>query len=108
MATPDFSKIWGSNVASSDRYTFTDADYLTGWKYIGSVPPAREAFDTLFRDIDTKLAYLNTTLTQTGNNIATQIAAHNTDKTAHPNMIVMSKTQPTDITNDGIWIELLD
>lgn len=108
MATPDFSKIWGSNVASGDRYTFTDADYLAGWKYIGSVPPAREAFDTLFRDIDTKLAYLNTTLTQKGNNILTQIATHNKDKAAHPNMIVMSKAQPTDITNDGIWVELLD
>lgn len=59
MSTPDFSKIWGSNVSPENRYKFTDSAYLEGWSYIGSVPPAREAFDTLFRDIDTKMSYLN-------------------------------------------------
>ena len=80
MSTPDFSKIWGSNVSPENRYKFTDSAYLEGWSYIGSVPPAREAFDTLFRDIDTKMSYLNDELknqSDSANKHDANAAAHN-------------------------------
>ncbi|MEQ2422235.1 hypothetical protein WMO23_05755 [Megasphaera sp. CLA-AA-H81] len=97
MATPDFTKIWGSNVATSDRYTFTDSDYLQGWAYVGSVPPAREAFDTLFRDIDTKMAYLNDELknqSDAANEHDANAAAHNAMATTADDTLV-----PTSDTN---------
>lgn len=80
MSTPDFSKIWGSNVSPENRYKFTDSAYLEGWSYIGSVPPAREAFDTLFRDIDTKMSYLNDELKNQSDSVKehdANVAAHN-------------------------------
>ena len=44
MPTPDFSKIWASN-SPLPEYTFSDADYLTGWDYVGSAPPTKNEFD---------------------------------------------------------------
>ena len=79
MSTPDFSKIWGSNVSPENRYKFTDSAYLEGWSYIGSVPPAREAFDTLFRDIDTKMSYLNDKL----KNQSDSVKEHDANAAAH-------------------------
>lgn len=79
MSTPDFSKIWGSNVSPENRYKFTDSAYLEGWSYIGSVPPAREAFDTLFRDIDTKMSYLNDEL----KNQSDSVQKHDANAAAH-------------------------
>lgn len=56
MATPDFSKIWGS--AAESKYTFTDDDYVRGWQFIGSTPPSRQMFDAWMRSGDEKNKYL--------------------------------------------------
>lgn len=57
MPTPDFSKIWASN-SPLPEYTFSDADYLTGWDFVGSAPPTKNEFDAWFRLVDEKLNYL--------------------------------------------------
>lgn len=110
MAIPDFTKIWGSNVATSDRYTFTDSEYLQGWAYVGSVPPAREAFDTLFRDIDTKMAYLNQQIIAAGNKTSEVIEQHNVSDTAHSNRLYVSKTadKPASMADNGMWVEIIE
>lgn len=110
MAIPDFTKIWGSNVATSDRYTFTDSEYLQGWAYIGSVPPAREAFDTLFRDIDTKMAYLNQQIIAAGNGVSEAIEQHNASDTAHSNRLYVSKSadKPASMADNSIWVEIVE
>lgn len=110
MAAPDFTKIWGSNVAASDRYIFTDHDYLEGWSYIGNVPPAREAFDTLFRNIDTKMAYLNQQIIAASNVPAEAIEQHNASDTAHSNRLYVSKTadKPASMADTGMWVEIVE
>ena len=57
MATPDFSKVWASNSPLPD-YTFSDADYLTGWDFVGSAPPTKNEFDAWFKMVDEKLNFL--------------------------------------------------
>lgn len=57
MPTPDFSKIWASN-SPLPEYTFSDADYLEGWDFVGSAPPTKNEFDAWFRMVDTKLKWL--------------------------------------------------
>lgn len=57
MATPDFSKVWASN-SPLPEYTFSDADYVTGWDFVGSAPPTKNEFDAWFRMVDEKLNYL--------------------------------------------------
>lgn len=57
MATPDFNKIWATN-SPLTKYEFTDENYLTGWNFIGSIPPARSMFDTLQKNTDEKLKWL--------------------------------------------------
>ena len=57
MPTPDFSKIWASN-SPLPAYTFSDADYLTGWDFVGSAPPTKNEFDAWFKLVDTKLNWL--------------------------------------------------
>ena len=57
MPTPDFSKIWASN-SPLPEYTFSDADYLTGWDFVGSAPPTKNEFDAWFKLVDTKLNWL--------------------------------------------------
>ena len=110
MAIPDFTKIWGSNVATSDRYTFTDSDYLQGWAYVGSVPPAREAFDTLFRDIDTKMAYLNQQIIAADKSTTSAITQHNISESAHSNRLYVSKTadKPASMADTGMWVEIVE
>ena len=44
MPTPDFSKIWASS-SPLPEYTFTDAEYVTGWDFVGSAPPTKNEFD---------------------------------------------------------------
>lgn len=56
MATPDFSKIWGS--AAEQKYNFSDDDYVRGWQFIGSTPPSRQMFDAWMRSGDEKNKYL--------------------------------------------------
>ena len=57
MPTPDFSKVWASN-SPLPEYTFSDADYLTGWDFVGSAPPTKNEFDAWFKLVDTKLNWL--------------------------------------------------
>lgn len=57
MPTPDFSKIWASN-SPLPEYTFADADYLTGWDFVGSAPPTKNEFDAWFKLVDKKLNWL--------------------------------------------------
>lgn len=57
MPTPDFSKVWASN-SPLPAYTFSDADYLTGWDFVGSAPPTKNEFDAWFKMVDEKLNYL--------------------------------------------------
>lgn len=57
MTTPDFNKIWATN-SPLTKYEFTDENYLTGWNFIGSIPPARSMFDTLQKNTDEKLKWL--------------------------------------------------
>ena len=57
MATPDFSKVWASN-SPLPEYKFSDADYLTGWDFVGSAPPTKNEFDAWFKLVDTKLNWL--------------------------------------------------
>ena len=57
MPTPDFSKVWASN-SPLPEYTFSDADYLTGWDFVGSAPPTKNEFDAWFKLVDEKLNWL--------------------------------------------------
>lgn len=57
MAIPDYSKIWGANSPLA-KYEFTEADYLRGWEFIGSMPPARTMFDAWMRKADEKMRWL--------------------------------------------------
>ena len=54
---PDFSKIWATN-SPLTPYTFADADYLTGWDFVGSAPPTKNEFDAWFKLTDEKLQWL--------------------------------------------------
>ena len=54
---PDFSKVWASN-SPLPAYTFADADYLTGWDFVGSAPPTKNEFDAWFKGTDEKLNWL--------------------------------------------------
>ena len=68
MPTPDFSKIWASN-SPLPAYTFTDADYLTGWDFVGSAPPTKNEFDAWFKLVDEKLNYLYSQLQDTASKL---------------------------------------
>ena len=68
MPTPDFSKIWASN-SPLPAYTFSDADYLTGWDFVGSAPPTKNEFDAWFRMVDEKLNYLYSQLQDTASKL---------------------------------------
>ena len=57
MPTPDFSKIWASS-SPLPEYTFTDAEYVEGWEFVGNAPPTKNEFDAWFRLVDTKLKWL--------------------------------------------------
>lgn len=68
MPTPDFSKVWASN-SPLPAYTFTDADYLTGWDFVGSAPPTKNEFDAWFKLVDEKLNYLYSQLQDTASKL---------------------------------------
>lgn len=57
MSTPDFSKIWGSNSPRAP-YEFSDTEYLQGWDFVGSTPPARTMFDAQMKQTDEKCKWL--------------------------------------------------
>ena len=64
MPIPDFSKVWASNTPLTP-YTFSDADYLTGWDFVGSAPPTKNEFDAWFKMVDEKLNWLYNQLQST-------------------------------------------
>lgn len=68
MATPDFSKVWASN-SPLPEYTFSDADYVTGWDFVGQTPPTKNEFDAWFRLVDTKLKWLYDQMQQTASKL---------------------------------------
>lgn len=68
MATPDFSKVWASN-SPLPEYTFSDADYVTGWDFVGSAPPTKNEFDAWFKLVDTKLNWLYNQLRDTASKL---------------------------------------
>ena len=68
MPTPDFSKIWASS-SPLPEYTFTDAEYVEGWEFVGSAPPTKNEFDAWFRLVDTKLKWLYDQLNTTASKL---------------------------------------
>ena len=53
----DFSKIWASN-ADTSEYTFSDADYLKGWDFVGNLPPTRAQWNAMQKSTDEKMKYV--------------------------------------------------
>ena len=96
MPTPDFSKVWASN-SPLPEYTFSDADYITGWDFVGAAPPTKNEFDAWFKLVDEKLNWLYGQLQST----AAQI---------YPVGSVYMSFDPTDPTNlfGGTWTRLKD
>ena len=92
MATPDFSKIWGS--AAESKYTFTDNDYVRGWQFIGSTPPSRTMFDAWMRMQDEKSQYLHGEVVNNQGLVDRRI--------------IVSKTKPTKLDDEGLWVEPLE
>lgn len=68
MPTPDFSKIWASS-SPLPAYIFTDAEYVTGWDFVGSAPPTKNEFDAWFRATDEKLNWLYSQLQDTASKL---------------------------------------
>lgn len=68
MPTPDFSKVWATN-SPLPAYTFSDADYLTGWDFVGSAPPTKNEFDAWFKYTDERLNWLFNQLQTTASQI---------------------------------------
>ena len=53
----DFEKIWSTN-ASTPEYTFSDADYLEGWDFVGNLPPTRAQWNAIQKRTDEKMKYV--------------------------------------------------
>ena len=68
MPTPDFSKVWASN-SPLPEYTFSDADYLEGWEFVGNAPPTKNEFDAWFKATDEKLNWLYNQLQTTASKL---------------------------------------
>ena len=96
MPTPDFSKIWASN-SPLPAYTFTDADYLTGWDFVGSAPPTKNEFDAWFRATDEKLNWLYSQLQDTASKLYPVGSVY----------ISFSATDPSTLFG-GTWTRLKD
>ncbi len=88
MATPDFSKVWASN-SPLTAYTWSDADYLSGWYSVGSTPPSKQQFDAWMNASDLKMQYLYSV---SGNSLLT---------------ISATASKPASMATGGLWIEEL-
>ena len=96
MPTPDFSKVWASN-SPLPAYTFTDADYLTGWDFVGSAPPTKNEFDAWFKMVDEKLNYLYSQLQDTASKLYPVGSVY----------ISFQSTNPSTLFG-GTWVRLKD
>jgi len=96
MPTPDFSKIWASN-SPLPEYTFSDADYLTGWDFVGSAPPTKNEFDAWFRLVDEKLNYLYGQLQDTASKLYPIGSVYISFNSADPSTLF-----------GGTWVRLKD
>lgn len=96
MPTPDFSKVWASN-SPLPEYTFSDADYLEGWDFVGSAPPTKNEFDAWFRMVDTKLKWLYDQMQATASKLYPVGSVY----------ISFNSTDPS-ILFGGTWIRLKD
>ena len=96
MPTPDFSKIWASN-SPLPAYTFSDADYLTGWDFVGSAPPTKNEFDAWFKLVDEKLNYLYSQLQDTASKLYPIGSVY----------ISFNSTDPSTLFG-GTWVRLKD
>ena len=81
MEELDFSKIFGETATS--KASFTDENYTNGWGYLGSTPPPYQLFDYLQGLNDKKSKYLYDNINENKNNLL----AHNTDLTAHADIL---------------------
>lgn len=96
MPTPDFSKIWASN-SPLPEYTFSDADYLTGWDFVGSAPPTKNEFDAWFKSVDTKLNWLYSQLQDTASKLYPVGSVYISFNSADPSTLF-----------GGTWVRLKD
>ena len=96
MPTPDFSKVWASN-SPLPAYTFTDADYLTGWDFVGSAPPTKNEFDAWFKLVDEKLKYLYGLLQNTASKLYPVGSVYISFNSADPSTLF-----------GGTWVRLKD
>ena len=96
MPTPDFSKIWASS-SPLPAYTFTDAEYVTGWDFVGSAPPTKNEFDAWFRMVDEKLNYLYGQLQDTASKLYPIGSVYISFNSADPSTLF-----------GGTWVRLKD
>ena len=96
MPTPDFSKIWASS-SPLPEYTFSDADYLEGWEFVGSAPPTKNEFDAWFRQVDTKLKWLYDQLNNTASKLYPVGSVYISFNSADPSTLF-----------GGTWVRLKD
>ena len=96
MPTPDFSKVWANN-SPLPEYTFTDADYLEGWEFVGNAPPTKNEFDAWFRMVDTKLNWLYSQLQDTASKLYPVGSVY----------ISFNATDPSTLFG-GTWVRLKD
>lgn len=93
----DFNKIWGSN-SPLPEFTFSDAQYLMGWDFVGSANPTKAQFDAWFRLVDKKLQYLY------------EHQSHLLEKAYPVGRVYISfePTSPSQILGFGTWERLQD
>lgn len=96
MPTPDFSKVWASN-SPLPEYTFSDADYLTGWDFVGSAPPTKNEFDAWFKLVDEKLNWLYGQLQDTASKLYPVGSVYISFNSADPSTLF-----------GGTWVRLKD
>lgn len=96
MPTPDFSKVWASN-SPLPEYTFSDADYLEGWEFVGNAPPTKNEFDAWFKATDEKLNWLYNQLQTTASKLYPVGSVY----------ISFNATDPTTLFG-GTWVRMKD
>lgn len=64
----DYEKIFAKNEVEDNKYIWTDTNYLEGLSILGSNPPTKSMFNSLFRNADLKLKDLNDKIKAINNN----------------------------------------